>query len=94
MRTRGYQVQGLVRAGTYKPSDKLKLGLSYGISRNDDNTIGTGGLKSNANLTLGLYYQMTSAITLVGEIGQTRSKGFAGGEGKMNGASLGGIIFF
>jgi predicted porin len=80
--------------GTYKPADKLKLGVSYGISRNDDNTVGTGGLKSNANLTLGLYYQMTSAITLVGEIGQTRSKGFAGGEGKMNGASLGGIIFF
>jgi len=79
---------------TYKPADKVKLGVSYGISRNDDNTAGTGGLRSNANLTLGLYYQMTSAITLVGEIGQTRSKGFAGGEGRMNGGSLGGIIFF
>jgi len=79
---------------TYKTADKVKLGLSYGISRNDDNTAGTGGLKSNANLTLGLYYQMTSAITLVGEIGQTRSKAFSGGEGRMNGASLGGIIFF
>jgi predicted porin len=79
---------------TYKTADKVKLGLSYGISRNDDNTAGTGGLKSNANLTLGLYYQLTSAITLVGEIGQTRSKAFSGGEGKMNGASLGGIIFF
>jgi predicted porin len=79
---------------TYKPADKVKVGISYGISRNDDNTVGTGGLRSNANLTLGLYYQMTSAITLVGEVGQTRSKGFAGGEGKMNGASLGGIIFF
>ncbi|WP_252867246.1 hypothetical protein [Janthinobacterium lividum] len=37
--------------GTYKTTDKLKLGLSYGISKNDDNTAGTG-LKSNANLTL------------------------------------------
>ncbi|MEG1115789.1 MAG: porin [Janthinobacterium sp.] len=80
--------------GTYKTTDKLKLGLSYGISKNDDNTAGTGGLKSNANLTLGAYYSLNSAITLVGELGQTRSKGFAGGEAKMNGVSLGGIIFF
>ncbi|MDN2713261.1 porin [Janthinobacterium sp. SUN118] len=80
--------------GTYKATDKLKLGLSYGISKNDDDTAGTGGLKSNANLTLGAYYALNSAITLVGELGQTRSKGFAGGEAKMNGVSLGGIIFF
>jgi predicted porin len=80
--------------GTYKTTDKLKLGLSYGISKNDDNTAGTGGLKSNANLTLGAYYSLNSAITLVGELGQTRSKGFTGGEAKMNGVSLGGIIFF
>jgi predicted porin len=79
---------------TYKATDKLKVGLSYGISRNDDNKVGTGGLKSNANLTAGAYYSLNSVITLVGEIGQTRSKGFAGGEGKMNGVSLGGIIFF
>jgi hypothetical protein len=51
-------------------------------------------LKSNANLTLGAYYSLNSAITLVGELGQTRSKGFTGGEAKMNGVSLGGIIFF
>jgi hypothetical protein len=30
----------------------------------------------------------------VGEIGQTRSKGFNGNEATMNGASLGGIILF
>ncbi|WP_373989407.1 porin [Duganella sp. BuS-21] len=79
---------------TYKATDKLKVGLSYGISRNDDNNVGTGGLKSNANLTAGAYYSLNSVITLVGEIGQTRSKAYAGGEGKMNGVSLGGIIFF
>lgn len=79
---------------TYKPTEKLKLGLGYGISKNDDNTIGTGGLKSNANLTAGMYYSLTSAISLVGEVGQTRSKGFNGGEAKMNGVSVGGIIFF
>ena len=80
--------------GTYKLSDKLKLGLSYGISKNDDDTAGTRGLKSNANLTLGSYYALNSAITLVAELGQTRSRGFDGSSARMNGAALGGIIFF
>jgi predicted porin len=80
--------------GTVKASEKLKLGLGYGISRNEDNTAGTHGLKSNANLTAGAYYALTGAITLVGEAGQTRSKSFAGGEAKMNGAAFGGILFF
>lgn len=79
---------------TCKTSDKLKLGVSYGISKNDRNTAGTGGLESNANVTLGAYYALNSAITLVGELGQTRSKAFSGGEARMNGGSLGGIIFF
>lgn len=89
VRTRAAFVQG-----TFKPSDKLKLGLGYGISRNRHNTVGTGGLKSNANLTLGAYYTLTHAITLVGEVGQTRSRGFNGAEVKLNGGSVGGIIFF
>lgn len=89
VRTRAAFVQG-----TFKPNDKLKLGLGYGISRNRDNTVGTGGLKSNANLTLGAYYTLTGAITLVGEVGQTRSRGFNGAEVKLNGGSVGGIIFF
>ena len=92
--------QGRVRTthvfaqGTYKLSDVLKLGISYGISKNADNTPGTGGLKSNANLTAGAYYALNSAITLVGEVGQTRSKDFGGARDKMNGISLGGIISF
>ncbi len=92
--------QGATRSKNYlaqatlKASDKLKLGLSYGISQNDDNTAASGGLKSNANLTAGAYYSLNSAITLVAELGQTRSKGFAGSSTRMNGASLGGIIFF
>ena len=92
--------QGRVRTthvlgqGTYKVSDKLKFGLSYGHSENSDDTVGTGGLKSNANVTLGAYYALNSAITLVAEGGQTRSKAFAGQRDKMNGVALGGIIFF
>jgi predicted porin len=79
---------------TFKTSDKLKLGVSYGISENDDNTAGTGGLKSNANLSVGAYYALNSVITLVGEVGQTRSKSFGGSSARMNGVSFGGIIFF
>ncbi|MES2325377.1 MAG: porin [Pseudomonadota bacterium] len=79
---------------TYKVSGKLKLGAGYGVSENDDNAAGTGGLKSNANLTLGAYYALNSAITLVGELGQTRSTGFGGNSARMNGVSVGGIIFF
>ena len=89
VRTRAAFVQS-----TFKPNQKLKLGLGYGISRNRDNTAGTGGLKSNANVTLGAYYTLTHAITLVGEAGQTRFKGFNGAEVKLNGGSAGGIIFF
>lgn len=80
--------------GTFKTSDALKLGLSWGRSANDDNTVGTGGLKSNANLTAGAYYALNSAITLVAEFGQTRSKAFGGATARMNGGSVGGIIFF
>ncbi|MFC5477206.1 porin [Massilia suwonensis] len=92
--------QGRVRSthflvqGTYKVSDQLKLGLSYGRSKNSADSAGTGGLKSNANVTLGAYYALNSAITLVAEAGQTRSKAFAGARDKMNGIALGGIIFF
>lgn len=92
--------QGRVRSrhvlvqGTYKVSDQIKLGLSYGHSENSDDAAGTGGLKSNANVTLGAYYALNSAITLVAEAGHTRSKAFAGPRDKMNGIALGGIIFF
>lgn len=89
VRTTHYLVQG-----TYKTSDALKLGLSYGQSRNKDATPGTAGLRSNENLTVGAYYALNSVITLVAEAGQTRSKAFAGQRARMNGVSLGGIIFF
>jgi predicted porin len=89
VRTRHVLVQG-----TYKVSDQVKVGLSYGHSKNSEDAAGTGGLKSNANVTLGAYYALNSAITLVAEAGQTRSKAFAGPRDKMNGIALGGIIFF
>jgi predicted porin len=92
--------QGRVRTthffvqGTYKLWDQLKLGINYGRSENDDNRIGTGGLESNSNVTLGAYYAINRAITLVGEVGHTRSKGFGGVRDHMNGVAFGGVFNF
>jgi len=84
--------------GTYKFTDKLKLGLNYGQSKNDDddvyNDTYNGSFKSNENATLGLYYALTNSVTLVAEAGQTRSRDYADNTAKMWGGSLGGIIFF
>lgn len=80
--------------GRFAVTEKLDFGLNYGISRNKDATPVTGGLKSNANATAGAYYQITPAVTLVMELAQTRSKSFDGDTAKMNGVSLGGIVFF
>ena len=80
--------------GTFAATDKLKLGLNYGLSRNKDETAATGGLKSNANATLGAYYSLTKSITLGFEAGRTESEGFDGEKVRMDGASIGGIVFF
>jgi predicted porin len=80
--------------GTYRADERLKLGLNYGRSKNSDDGPGTLGLKENANYTLGAYYGLNKYVTLVGELGRTRSNGFSGASGHMNGISLGGIINF
>jgi predicted porin len=84
--------------GTYKFDPKWKLGLSYGLSKNDDNNVYNDTLnssfKSNENATLGLYYSLTTSITLAAEVGETRSKDYIGQEAKQYGGSFGGIIFF
>ncbi len=80
--------------GTYKATPQVKLGLNYGQSKNNDQNALTGNLKSNQNFTGGVYFAITPSITLVGELGQTRSKGFNGASSHMNGGSFGGIFFF
>jgi predicted porin len=84
-----YFVQGL-----YKVDDKLRVGLNWGESKNNDNGPGTGGLEKNTNVTLGAYYDLTKAITLVGELSQTRSSPFNGGSSHMNGIAVGGFFSF
>jgi len=80
--------------GTLQVTDKLKLGLSGGISRNRDNVVSTGNFKSNSNITAGAYYALTKSVTLDFELSQTKSKDFLGNNAKMNGVSFGGIVFF
>lgn len=79
---------------TYKVAPQVKLGLNYGKSKNRDQTAGTLNLESNENITAGVYYAITPSITLVGELAQTRSKGFDGKSAHLNGGSIGGIFFF
>jgi hypothetical protein len=82
--------------------DKLKVGLSYGISSlslADDEEPG----RINANPTLvsrnesgvvGLYYSLTKSVTLVAEYIDTESKAHGGNEAKERDYALGGIVFF
>lgn len=80
--------------GTFQLTDKLKLGLNGGISRNRDDLASTANFKSNSNVTAGVYYALTKSVTLSFELSQTRSKDFAGNTARMNGASIGGFVFF
>jgi predicted porin len=78
---------------TYKPNSKLKFGLGVGKSENDT-TGTTNALKSNQNTTAGVYYNLTTSFTLIGEVGTTKSKGLNGAEAKQDSMSVGGIFFF
>jgi predicted porin len=80
--------------GVYKVDERLKLGVNWGESKNDDNGPGTGGLEKNTNVTLGAYYALNKALTLVGELGQTRSHPFVGGSSRLNGIAVGGFFSF
>ncbi len=87
IKTNNYFLQG-----TYQATERVKLGLGVGKSRND---AGAGNeLRSNQNTTAGLYYKLTPSLTLVGEAGQTTSKAFNGASAKQNNLSFGGIFFF
>lgn len=85
--------------GTYK-FNKLKLGVSYGISElklADDEQAGQATsllLKSNESGVVGAYYSLTKSITLVGEYIHTRSEAWSGVSATENDIAVGGILFF
>jgi predicted porin len=82
---------------TYK-IQKLKVGLSYGISKldtaNDEVETGSELLKSNASGVFGLYYSLTKSVTLVGEFVDTKAKAWGGNEATEKDVVVGGILFF
>ncbi len=78
--------------GTFQASDRIKLGVGYGRSRSDNGAAGV--VRTNENTTGGVYYGLTKSLTLVGEIGQTKSKAFGGASAKQNSLAFGGIFFF
>ena len=83
---------------TYK-IDKLKIGLSYGISKleqsnNEEALPVTNLLKSNASGVVGLYYALTKSVNLVGEYINTKAKAQNGNEATEKDFAIGGIFFF
>jgi predicted porin len=87
---------GYVQA-TYK-MDKLKIGLSYGISdlklAPDETATGNNLLKRNESGVVGVYYSLTKSITLVGEYIATKAEAWDSSSVKQNDIALGGILFF
>jgi hypothetical protein len=89
---------GYVQA-SYK-FDKLKVGLSYGISdlklADDEKAFESTStlLKRNASGVVGLYYSLTKSVTLVGEYIDTKSTAWGGDEAKEKDYAIGGIVFF
>jgi len=78
---------------TWQATSKAKFGLNWGESRLKDGAA-SNDLRSNSNVTAGLYYGLTKSLTLVGEVSRTTSKPVAGESARMNGVALGGIVFF
>jgi len=82
---------------TYK-FQKLKVGLSYGISELKlatgevelDNTL----LKRNASVVGGLYYSLTKHVTLVGEYIDSKATAWGGNSATEKDYAIGGILFF
>src|ERR1700676_62970 len=87
---------GYVQA-TYK-FDKLKVGLSYGISdlklANDEAAFQNTLLKRNRSGVIGVYYSLTKSITLVGEFIDTKADAWNGNSATQKDFALGGILFF
>ena len=89
---------GYVQA-TYK-MDRLKLGVSYGISQlklaDDEKAFQSSSIlvKRNSSAVAGVYYSLTKSLTLVGEYIHTKAEAWNGNSAKENDVAIGGILFF
>lgn len=89
---------GYVQA-TYK-FDRLKLGVSYGISdlklADDEQAFQASSdlLKRNSSAVFGAYYSLTKSVTLVGEFIDSKAQAWNGNSATEKDIALGGILFF
>jgi predicted porin len=84
---------------TYK-LDKLKLGISYGLSElklADDERpfqVDSELLRRNSSGIFGAYYSLTKSLTLVGEFIDTKAQAWGGDSATEKDFVLGGILIF
>jgi predicted porin len=88
---------GYVQA-TYVIPMGTKLGISYGVSKLDDNTADAGKnlVKENNRLTVGAYHPLTKHLNLVAEFSAVESESHLATQGdqKQDIFSVGAILFF
>ncbi|MDE2305480.1 MAG: porin [Gammaproteobacteria bacterium] len=78
---------------------KLKIGLSYGMSElkrsSDERALAPSNLlKRNSSVVGGLYYSLTKSLTLVGEYIDTKADAWNGNSAHEHDFAIGGILFF
>jgi predicted porin len=78
--------------GAFQATPKIKLGVNWGESKLRDGA--PTDLRSNSNLTGGLYFGLTKSLTLTAEVSRTQSKDTAGDTAKLDGVAAGAILFF
>ena len=86
---------GYVQA-TYVIPTGTKLGVSYGISKLDDNAADAGDalVEENKMLTIGAYHPLTKHLNLVAEYSKVESESQLGVDSESDIFSVGAILFF
>jgi predicted porin len=89
---------GYVQA-TYVIPMGTKLGVSYGVSKLDDNTADAGALgqtlvEENSMLTVGAYHPLTKHLNLVAEYSHVEAEAHNGNSNENDVIALGAILFF
>jgi len=81
---------------TYVIPTGTKLGVSYGISKLDDNAVdaGTTLVEENKRLTIGAYHPLTKHLNLVAEFSNVEAESHAGLSNEEDKFSVGAILFF
>ena len=108
--TTGMLVQGFDTTGSARDSDGgylqatyvipmgTKLGVSYGVSKLDDNTADAGAnlVKENNRVTVGAYHPLTKHLNLVAEYSHVESESHLStqSDSEQDIMSVGAILFF